>query len=539
MQVWRKVDGSPFVPANCQTGMPDYLGYELLSEVNIKKSGNNPPVTSYVDTNGGQGLAPGAQYCYRLVAVFSLPSGGESYVSKDTCLTPIPADVPIITHVSVEKTDASAGEIRVNWEKPFDANVTEFPPPYRYSLYRAIGFARGDESVLVASNLTDPTFLDVDLNTLDNVYNYSVTAYASNDEEVGSSFPASSVRLTAQSQPKKIQLTWRALVPWSNQIQTVPNKHEIYRGKEGAPESEFVLIDEVDVLSSGQMYVDEGQHGELLDSETYCYRVMTRGGYGNPAIDEPLENFSQIICAQVGDSIPPCKPTLIVQSLSCEEFIADQTNCQNDTFENTIFWQRDKGDTCDVNILGYKIYRAASAEGDFVWLQEAGIVADTFFTDKSVSSYAYCYKISAVDRSLNESELSDAVCNDNCPYYELPNVFTPNGDGCNDLFSAYSDREVVGEEGSSLCTLSETSKAKCARFVKSVSIKIYNRWGQEVYSYEGNVASESDIYIDWNGKDSGGSLLPSGVYYYVADVQFDILGPNKTKVIKGWVHLMR
>ncbi len=66
------------------------------------------------------------------------------------------------------------------------------------------------------------------------------------------------------------------------------------------------------------------KHGELLDSETYCYRIMTRGGYGNPAIDEPLENFSQIICAQVGDSIPPCKPTLLVQSVSCEEFIEDQ-----------------------------------------------------------------------------------------------------------------------------------------------------------------------------------------------------------------------
>ncbi len=97
--------------------------------------------------------------------------------------------------------------------------------------------------------------------------------------------------------------------------------------------------------------------------------------------------------------------------------------------------------------LGYRIYRGLSADGDFVLLAEAGIVTDTFYVDKSVASYAYCYKISAVDRSLNESELSDAVCNDNCPYYELPNVFTPNGDNCNDLFSAYSDRNLSGEEG--------------------------------------------------------------------------------------------
>jgi hypothetical protein len=61
-----------------------------------------------------------------------------------------------------------------------------------------------------------------------------------------------------------------------------------------------------------------------------------------------------------------------------------------------------------------------------------------------------------------------------------------------------------------------------------------------VYSYEGNLRSETNnIYVDWNGKDSNGNLLSSGVYYYVADVTFDIVSPDNTKVIKGWVHLMR
>jgi hypothetical protein len=188
--------------------------------------------------------------------------------------------------------------------------------------------------------------------------------------------------------------------------------------------------------------------------------------------------------------------------------------------------------------LGYRIYRGLSAGGEFVRLEDAGIVTDTFYIDTSVASFAYCYKISAVDRSLNESELSDAVCNDNCPYYELPNVFTPNGDNCNDLFSAYSDRNLSGEEGG--CPVSEEALTKCARFVESVIFRVYNRWGQEVYSYEGSIRDENKtIYIDWDGRDNMHNLLSTGVYYYVAEVTFDIVSSDKTKVIKGWVHLVR
>ncbi len=87
IQIWRKVDGTSFEPDNCQTGMPA-LGYDLVATVPVKTGNPSVPVTTYTDTNNGQGLAPGARYCYRLVAVFPLPRGGESYVSVDTCVGP-------------------------------------------------------------------------------------------------------------------------------------------------------------------------------------------------------------------------------------------------------------------------------------------------------------------------------------------------------------------------------------------------------------------------------------------------------------------
>ena len=134
------------------------------------------------------------------------------------------------------------------------------------------------------ASLPIPCFVDQELNTEENVYNYSIAAYASNGGFLGTSAAASSVRLDAKSQVKRIELTWSAFVPWSNFIQTVPNKHLIYRGPEGATEADLVLIAEVDVSSTGFIYLDEGQSDgvPLVDNQVYCYRVMTRGGYGNP-----------------------------------------------------------------------------------------------------------------------------------------------------------------------------------------------------------------------------------------------------------------
>ena len=81
--------------------------------------------------------------------------------------------------------------------------------------------------------------------------------------------------------------------------------------------------------------------------------------------------------------------------------------------------------------------------------------------------------------------------------FVIPNVITPNNDGLNDFFV--------------LPGLS---------FFAPVSIKIYNRWGKEVYS-------QSDYQNDWQAKG-----LPSGTY-------FVILTTRQGYVYKSWVQVMR
>ena len=539
IQVWRRVDSFAFEPDSCQTGMPAELGYTLIETLPALDA-NNIPVTSYTDTNDGEGLASGAQYCYRLVAIFPQPRGGESYVSEEICLEPILADKAVITHVTVDLTDEINGQITVRWMAPFEADPVQFPPPYTYQVIRAENFS-GDGNQTLITTTPDLTFTDTGLNTDQLVYNYHIVAVDSDGKLLDPSASASSVRLDADSRVNSIHLSWRATVPWSNQVQTTPGRHLIYRLQEGVStldgvtDADLVLFDEVDVTTAGFTYLDDGPLEETL---YYCYKVVTRGAYGNPAIEEPLENFSQMICAIPGDDVPPCLPATPVpdEPLDCIAYSSTLETCNTNIFANTLRWARPEGD-CANDVSYYKIWVAASANEAFTELPVE--VRDTIYVDENLPSFARCYKIMAVDRSGNESELSEPVCFDNCPYYELPNIFTPNDDGCNDLFSAYSNRSFGGENADGPCSIiPPESRAKCARFVEKVLLRIYNRWGKEVYSYESG--GERTIYVDWDGRGTDGRELSTGVYYYVADVTFDSVDPKKQQqVIKGWVHLMR
>ncbi|WP_229321175.1 T9SS type B sorting domain-containing protein [Larkinella knui] len=500
-------------------GLAPSTGYVEVGRVGIGQ-------TTFTDNNNNQGLKRGVQYSYRIVVMLPRPNNGQSVVSEQVCVN-LPQQVPLITHVTVDSTFETRGVITVRWTRPPGINPNDGTGPFQYRLFRATGLTGTNFTQIAAITTTlqptvaDTVYTDRGLNTVANAYRYRIEFYFTEPgtgqlQRLDVTDNASSVRLTATGGVKRVQLKWEANVPWSNDNQ----QHRVYRSKTG-PNGPFNLVAVVPVTTAASyVYTDQGADTYAADGvqpvsmsvdSNYCYRVETVGRYSAPLTTILLNNFSQGVCAMPIDTVKPCPPQLAVDTLNCAALTPDAF-CNQTTFANNLTWQNPATGNCDRNIVKYNIYYTPCEGQDPVLLTSVNASATTY-RHENLTSLAGCYQVTAVSRSGVESAPSNRVCKDNCPYLMMPNVFTPNGDGKNDVFQPM----------------------QCPRFVESAELTIINRWGAKVYE-----STTNDASLRWDGKNNRGQELPGGLYYYQIQVKFKRLDCGApAEIYKGWVEILR
>ncbi len=472
-KIYRREDSIGFSPDHCETGVPDYTGYTLLDST----MGLND--TSYVDDNG---LTHGTRYCYMVVASF--PDGAESYASVEFCGRLI-KDVPVITHASVGRTDTDNGVDTIRWSMPTEIDTTDrFPGPYHYRILRGDGLS-GEQQVIGTTSSdsslprVDTTFVDKGLDSKNRANNYVIELY-SDTTLVGRTNPGATPFLTLTPDDQELELELETNVPWTNDSFVVYRLH---------PDS--AQYDSI-ALTTEPSYTDTG----LVNGKQYCYFMKTKGRYTAPGFAEPLINFSQKTCDRPEDRTPPCPPVLSLTP-----------DCPN--INNELTWT-DPNNTCANDVDHYRIHYRPTDSGAMEVIEVNSPHTDTLLDHDNNGSIAGCYAVTAVDSVGNESEKSNIECADNCPAFEMPNVFTPNGDGNNDLLEPIVHK-----------------------FVDSLHIKIFNRWGQIVHE-------TNEPNINWDGTHmESGKLVPAGVYYYIVHVEFIRLKGSEISRSQGSVQLLR
>lgn len=468
--IYRRDGASTLAADTCYDGIPPASGFVKVGYVGGFGS------ISFTDTDDA--LEAGTEYAYRIVAVY--PNGTESKPSNEV-VTSLITGIPLITNVSIRNTHPVNGSLTLAWQKPRRLDTIPANGPYEYLIYRAEGIAGTAWQLihtLPTADLNDTVYVDTLINTLDRGWVYRVELYNNapgNRFLIGDPGIASSLFLTASPGDRKMRFVLTRNVPWIN------TSYDFYRFNG----STWQLVGSTNQLN----YTDNN----LVNGTEYCYYVVSRGGYQGADTPKNLVNLSQRTCAVPVDNEPPCPPALTVSS-------------QCDSLYNTVRWSIEDP-VCFEDVAGYKLYYKQTTEEELSLL--------ITFDDREVKKYIHslpdyvagCYAISSFDVIGNESPLSMMVCVDSCNFYEIPNVFTPNGDDVNDFLLA-----------------------KTSALVEKVEFRLFNRAGVLIFSTQ-------EPRLNWDGTYKG-RIVPSGVYYYDCEVFERRISGLEQFHLSGFIHVI-
>jgi len=131
----------------------------------------------------------------------------------------------------------------------------------------------------------------------------------------------------------------------------------------------------------------------------------------------------------------------------------------------------------------------------------AGNTISNNFTSKGI----YRVTVMVTDHQGCADTASVLVTVDSLTTIQSPNVFSPNGDGVNDVFTL----QVPG--------------------ATTLKISFFNRWGAPIQELDG-------LQLQWDGRNASGIAVETGTYYYVAQYTTE---QGEAKTVNGFVLLIR
>jgi gliding motility-associated-like protein len=149
-------------------------------------------------------------------------------------------------------------------------------------------------------------------------------------------------------------------------------------------------------------------------------------------------------------------------------------------------------------------------QGTYLWTASpAGTLNtnDTLINYTATPTTTTIYKFVVTEGvCIGSAEKTVAVNSGGCPPINIPNAFTPNNDGYNDLW--------------------EFNNTTC---LAKIEVDVYNRWGSLIYHSD-------DYKNDWNGKYQNNPVPDATYYYVVKTINND---SNTFRTIKGSLTILR
>ena len=250
-------------------------------------------------------------------------------------------------------------------------------------------------------------------------------------------------------------------------------------------------------ISSPPLFIESTEDQLICEGETAWLETSATGGSGQYAFEWISENSYE-----VGISVTPANSTLYTVEVTDECLNTASTESYVELEQLSIAFSYIQE---DFNTFQFNPFVSEDCTNcSFTWEFSDGVISNELNPTHTFSSIGeYGATLTVVSESGCPTQFTDYIYT---PIIYIPNSFTPNNDGLNDVFKA----SILG--------------------VETFKIQIFNRWGEIVFE-------SADTDFNWDGSHKNGDYYnQTGVYNYL--ISYKSLDTS-AKEIKGVVNLIR